>query len=150
MPPIGRLQALKARGYRYTPISLNIPVIGLVLAFGMLLFVCVGVCCCSYRKTAKRNAHSKQRRGGTDREWAGFTQLNSSLAEDPLRERHGAAETKAVKLTAFSEPPAYSTLNPSMLGSPHISQSESEHLLPPTPMTPRGPSPPPPTYNAVR
>jgi hypothetical protein len=150
MPPMGRLQALEARGYRYTPMSLNIPVIGLVLAFGVLLLVCIGICCCSYRKTAKRNARSQQRRGRAEREWVGFTQLNSSLTDNPLGKRHGAAETKAVEWTAFSEPPAYSTVNPSMLGSPQISQSESEHLLPPTPMTPRVLSPPPPTYNAAR
>ena len=150
MPPPARLQAVKARGNYNPPASLNIPVIGLVLAFAMLLLVCIGICCCSYRKTAKRNERYQQRRGRADRDWVGFTQLNSPVMIDRSSDRHDAAEAKAAKWSGASEPPAYSALDHLMLASPQISHLESDRLLPPTPITSRAPSPPPPTYNAAR
>jgi hypothetical protein len=150
MPPFGRSKSLRARGYAFPPTSLNVPVIGLVLAFAMLLLVCIGICCCSYRKTAKRNKRYQQRRRRGDRDWVGFTQLNSPFMNNLSGERHDAAETKAAHWPGVGEPPAYSTVNSAMLASPQIPQSESERLLPPTPIDPRAPSPPPPTYNAVR
>ena len=58
-----------------------------------------------------------------------------------------APAVKAAKWSESKEPPAYSTLNHALLGSPHL---EAERLLPPSPATPRALSPPPPTYRAVR
>jgi hypothetical protein len=150
MPPSGRLQALKVRGSNDSPTSLSMPVIGLILAFGLLLLVCICTCCCSYRKTAKRNERCPQRGGRADRHEVGFNQLNSCLMYDLSSEGHVTAEAKVANWAGINEPPAYCSVNPAMLASPQIPQSESERLLPPTPITPRAPSPPPPTYNAAR
>jgi hypothetical protein len=150
MPPSTRLEGLRVRDSSYPPISLNFPVIGLVVAFAMLLLVCIGICCCSYRRTAKRNERYQQRQHRADRNWMGFTQLNSSLMIDTSSEGHDAAQTEAANWSGFSEPPAYSTVNPTMLASPQIPESESGRLLPATPKMPKAPSPLPPTYNAMR
>lgn len=150
MPPFRRLQALEARGSRYPPISLNIPVLGLVIAFAMLLLICLGVCCCSHRKAAKRNKRYQQRPYRVDGDRVGFTQLNSPLASEESIERQEAPVTKAANRSRFNQPPAYSIINPAMPPSPHILQSESRRLLPPSPITPGALSPPPPTYNASR
>jgi hypothetical protein len=133
-----------------SPTLLNIPVIGLILAFSLLLLVCIGICCCSYRKTAKRNKRYQQRGDRVDQDGLGFNQLNSSLMYDLSSEGHVTAEAKVANWIEINEPPAYYSVNPTILASPQIPQSESERLLPPTPITPRAPSPPPPTYNAAR
>ena|SRR5271154_172065 len=146
MPPSGHLQALRVRGSNDSPTSLNIPVIGLILAFGLLLLVCIGICCCSYRKTAKRNERCLQHSGRADRDEVGFNQLMYDLSS----EGHVTAEAKVANWAGINEPPAYCSVNPAMLASPQIPQSELERLLLPTPITPRAPSPPPPTYSAAR
>ena len=146
MPPSGRLQALRVRGSNDSPTSLNIPVIGLILAFGLLFLVCIGICCCSYRKTARRNERCPQRGGRADRDEVGFNQLMYNLSS----EGHVTAEAKVANWAGINEPPAYCSVNPAMLASPQIPQSESQRLLPSTPITPRAPSPPPPTYSAAR
>lgn len=150
MAPFGRLQALRARDNRIPPISINIPVVGLALAFAVLILVCIGSCCGSPRKTAKQNERSKQRRCRSERNWVGSTRGNSSLMNDLSSERRDAAKPKAANWSGVSEPPAYSTINPATLEHPQIPPSESERLLPPTPTITRAPSPPPPTYSAVR
>jgi hypothetical protein len=150
MPPSGRLQVLRTRDSNDSPTFLNIPVIALILAFSLLLVVCIGICCCSYQKTAKRNERYPQRGDRADQDGVGFNQLNSSLTYDLSSEGQVTAEAKLANWAGINEPPAYSSVNPAMLASPQIPQSESERLLPPTPITPRAPSPPPPTYNAVR
>jgi len=150
MPPSGRLQAPRARGINESPTSLNIPVIALILAFGLLLLVCIGVCCCSHQKTAKRNGRRQQRGGKADQDEVGFNQLNSCLMYDLSSEGHATAEAKVANWAGINEPPAYCSANPAILASLQIPQSESECLLSPTLITPRAPSPspPPPTYNA--
>jgi hypothetical protein len=150
MPPLGRIQVLRARDSNDSPTFLNTPVIGLILAFSLLFLVCIGICCCSYRKTAKRKEQYSQRGDRVDEDGVGFSQLNSSLMYDISSEGHVTAEAKLANWPGINEPPAYCSVNPAMLASPQIPQSESEHLLPPTPITPTAPSPPPPTYNAVR
>ena len=150
MPPSGRLQVLRTRDSNDSPTFLNIPVIALILAFSLLLVVCIGICCCSYQKTAKRNERYPQRGDRADQERVGLNQLNPSLRYDLSSEGHDTAEAKVANWAGINEPPAYYSVNPAMLASPQIPQSESERLLPPTPITPRALSPPPPTYNAVR
>jgi len=150
MPPSGRLQALRVRGINDSSTSLNMPVIGLILAFGLLLLVCIGICCCSYRRTAKRNGRCPQRGGRADQGEVGFNQLSPCLMYDLSSEGHATAEAKVADWAGINEPPAYCSVNPAMLASPQIPPSESERLLPPTPTTPRAPSPPPPTYSAAR
>jgi hypothetical protein len=150
MPPSRRLQALRVRDSSDSPTFLNTPVIGLILAFGLLLLVCIGICCSSYRKTAKRNGRCPQRGGRADQDEVGSNQLNSCSMYDLSSERHVTAEAKVVDWAGINEPPAYCSVNPATLASPQIPQSESERLLPPTPITSRAPSPPPPIYNAVR
>jgi hypothetical protein len=146
MPPSTGLQAVRARADYYPPASLNIPVIGLVLAFAILLVVCAGICCCSYRKAAKRNKHYQQRRERADGDLLDSTCLHSPLMNDGL----DAPAVKDAKWSESREPPAYSTLNHATLGSPQISYLGEERLLPPSPITPRALSPPPPTYRAAR
>ena len=150
MPPSRSLRSVRARTFSYQPIALNVPVIGLILAFATLLLVCICICCCSYRKTAKRNERYQQRRSRADRVGVGFTQLNTPLINSLSNEGDPAATTKPASWSAFSQPPAYATVNPVLLVSPHIPEAEWERLLPTTPMTPRAPSPPPPTYSAAR
>jgi len=150
MPPSGRLQGPRVRGINDSPTSLNMPVIGLILAFGLLLLVCIGICCCSYRKTAKRNKRCPRRGGRAGQDEVGFNHLNSCLMYDLSSEGHATAEAKVADWAGINELPAYCSVNPAMLASPQIPQSESERLLPPTPTTPRAPSPPPPTYSAAR
>jgi hypothetical protein len=150
MPPFQRSGALEARGSRYPPIALNIPVIGLVIAFAMLLLVCLCMCCCSYRKAAKRIKRHEQRPYRVDGARVGFTQLNSPLGSEESIERQEVPEIKPENQSRFSKPPAYSVVNSPLLPSPQIFQSESMHLLCPSPTTPRPLSPPPPIYNANR
>jgi hypothetical protein len=140
MPPSRRLESLEARGSYYPPVSLNMPVIGLLTAFALLLLLCLGICCCSYmRRTrrTKRNKHYQQRPCGVDRDLS-YTQLNPPRAGEESIERQEAPE----------QPPAYS-INPAMPPSPQLRQSKSVGLLPRSPTTPRALSPPPPTYQAA-
>jgi hypothetical protein len=145
MPPFQRSGALDARRSRYPHIALNIPVIGLVMAFAMLLLVCLCLCCCSYR-----NKRYEQRPYRVDGARVGFTQLNSSLGSEESIGRQEVPEIKPENQSRFSKPPAYSVVNSPLLPSPQIFQSESMHLLCPSPTTPRALSPPPPTYSANR
>ena|SRR2546423_6334858 len=146
MPPFAERQAVWPRGYYHPSTSLNIPVIGLVLAFSLLLLVCVGICCCSYRKTAKRNKRYQQPRERADGDLVNLTYSNRPMVDDSL----DAPVAKAAKWAESSEPPAYSTLNHTMPESPQIPHLEVEHPLPASPITPRALTPPPPTYSRAR
>ena len=150
MPPSRPPQGLRVRDNHHPPVSLNIPVFGLVLAFAMLLLICIGICCCSYRKTARRNERYHQLQSRADRARVGFTQPTSPLAHGLSSETGPAVKAQAARWSAISRPPAYSTVSPVMLATPEIPQTESERLLPSTPMTSRAPSPPPPTYSAAK
>ena len=150
MPPSGPPQGLRARDEYSPPVSLNIPVVGLVVAFAMLFLVCIGICCCSYRKTARRNERYQQLQSRADSARVGFTQPGSPLTHGLSSETDPAVKAQAARWSVISRPPAYSTVSPVMFVSPEIPQTESERLLPPTPMTPRVPSPPPPTYSAAK
>src|SRR5436853_7072657 len=118
MPPFAERQAVWPRGYYHPSTSLNIPVIGLVLAFSLLLLVCIGICCCSYRKTAKRNKQCPRRGGRADQDEVGFNQLNSCLMYDLSSEGHATAEAKVADWAGINELPAYCSVNPAMLASP--------------------------------
>jgi hypothetical protein len=148
MPPSRRLESLEARGSHYPPVSLNTPVLGLLAVFALLLLICLGICCCSCMRAAKRNKHCQQRLCGVDRDLMSYTQLNPPLVSEESIERQEAPETKEASQSGFNQPPAYSIINPAMPPSPQLPESKSVGLLPPSPTSPTALSPPPPTYQA--
>ena len=149
MPPSRRSQSLEARGSPYPPVSLNMPVLGLLTAFALLVLLCLGICCCSYMRAAKRNKHYQQRPYAADRDLMSYTRLSPPLASEESIKRQEVPEAKAVSQSSFNQqPPAYS-INPAIPPSPQLPQSKSVGLLSPSPTSPRALSPPPPTYQAA-